>query len=50
MKQIIIILVLLAAFYYFASPYENCMREPLNESDKQYPTHQRHQCNKDTRW
>ena len=50
MKKLIIVLSVLAAFYYFLSPYENCMREPLSESDKQYPTHQRHQCNKDTRW
>jgi hypothetical protein len=31
MKQIIIVLVLLAAFYYFASPYENCMRSKIKE-------------------
>ena len=31
MKQIIIVLSVLAAFYYFASPYENCMRGKTKE-------------------
>jgi hypothetical protein len=50
MKKLIIVLSVLAAFYYFLSPYENCMREPLSESDKQYPNEHRRQCNKNTKW
>ena len=47
MKKLIIVLSVLAAFYYFLSPYENCMREPSNT---QYHTEHRHLCNKNTKW
>ena len=50
MKKLIIVLSVLAAFYYFLSPYENCMREPLSEIDKKYPTQKRFMCNKNTKW